>query len=272
MRKLILATMALIAMTTFLSCSDDNEDDPGAGLYVNPEGMLKDGHGINGIGLYCLEKGGNVYHQFWFDYYKKVKTLNDFSQMDLRILMNEADGWTNQGDPDFLRDIEIMETEYYKQKTVFLQKAYRQYESYARNGWPCFWTAYLNGKATLVCDKDLYGEKAGSDLSEHFGIRGRFNCIPQGIENPILKYNFCDVQPEIMSDYFIDKSWIQTDYFVYPLSNPSEKYEELTFTLTIPMILEHSREYIVSKINGLNKDLRRTEEVFTTKCTISNKT
>lgn len=269
MDKRFFAAIALIAAVTMVSCNDDNDEGSNNGVNIDSFGLLLDGGSIKSISLYCLERGVSTYDEpTIFQYYQKVKTFNDFSQIDFRIMLNWS-GHSNQGNQDTLYARELIENEYDRQKSGFLQTAYKKYEKYAKNGWPTFLTAYVNGQVTLTCDKDLYGEKAGADISKYFSIFGKSYCIPQGIEEPIMRYNFCDVQPTVMSNYFINKSWLQPEYYnIYPLQNPAEKYDEIVFTLTMPMIVESTWDYAVAKYSGLNEDVKRTEKIFTTECTI----
>lgn len=133
-----------------------------------------------------------------------------------------------------------------------------------------YYYAYIDGAPTITCDKTLFGLAPGTNLSNHIQIDndGELNCIPTGIDNPKLLYKFGDELPDTMDKYFSDKSWIQRFYYLKFIDIPAEEYDELTFHVTFPMILEHTVDYAIDLCNGLRPERKFTKRVFESECKV----
>lgn len=133
-----------------------------------------------------------------------------------------------------------------------------------------YYYAYIDGEPTITCNKTLFGLAPGTNLSCHFriGDNGYINCIPSGIDNPGLLYGFGDELPDTMDKYYSDKSWIQRFYYLKFIDIPVEEYDELTFHVTFPMILEHTVDYAIDLCNGLRPERKFTKRVFESECKV----
>jgi hypothetical protein len=252
-----------------VSCKDDEENS--IGNYTPPglEGLLLDGGRISDVELYCIENKQSIFGLTPSEYYSLVKTMPDYTSFHLMVQLNE-DKWTYYSD-NYKEMHSIIEIEFrnYKEESLFIYEEYEKYnQPVQKAAWPEFFTAYLNGEVTITCDKALFGEQPGTNLSSHFTITALSGCLPVGIENPKLLYHFGDEMPKLMSDYFVDQSWLQYNYYLWLDDAPSEKYEELTFHLTIPMIVENSRLMAAAEYKGTEFNNRYTEAVFDTDCKI----
>ena len=257
------------------SCqSDEDGTDNGQEIFLDTTGLLLDGGRISSVSLYCLEKdragfGG----EHWQDYYAKTKTVKDYSDIQLDVKIYRDSPGYFQSDTAVSNAISQLETKYYKEKTSFIVD---EMEKYRRSSipskmaaWPDFITAYINGDVVITCDKVLYGQEPGTNLSGHLRVLSGTQCLPVGIESPSLLYNYGDQMPTVMSEYLPTGAWLQPDYWLEFDNQPSEKYDNITLHLTLPLLIEHSRDYAVELYKGNNASIKYTEHVFNADCTIN---
>jgi hypothetical protein len=279
MKKTTIILLCCMLTAVFSACQNDDGREKPAPI-PDREGLLIDGGRISKVGLYCLEH--NPVYDAWFNYYPKVKTLNDYSDIASFCLWLHDERWVyTTDDLGEMIAITTLEEDYFKKKSSFILDAYRQYDASdfrreaSRNddrkhlwGWPDFFTAYTNGEVTITCDKTLFGEAPGANLTKHFVIYESSGCMPVGVENPELRYTFFDDQPTLMSERFPVGVWLQPQYALHFQTVPEEKYDSITLSLTMPLIIEHTREYAVETYKGKNPTPKFTEEVFTAECPI----
>ena len=288
--------LIILSCISLFACSNEdiNNDDDIEGFYKDPRGRLFDGHDISKVGLYCIEKDSSdkividVTRKYWV----KTKTLKDYSDMDFFYLEFEygydSDRLTRRYGLDKEKDrraVAQKEWEYYNNKSSLLVEDYNAFVYDAdpnRNYWkydfenlwfseyPAFYTAYVNGEVSITCDKTLYGEEPGTNLSKHFSVISKGGCVPVGIENTRLLHHFGEVLPTDMEEIFPHEAWLHRNYYMYFKDIPSEKYDNLTLHLSIPMTVEHSMDYIVSEYKGnAPQNPRYTETVFEADCPIN---
>jgi hypothetical protein len=250
-------------MFVFSSCHSDKEEELYGWCSSDPcynDGLMCDGGEIEKYILYCID---NPLHRND----TSTKTIDDYSKMLFCIYKIYQDNKLNRNDPDYAQVME-QEKNFYKQKTAFIYSEYIKHLDDANGGWELFLTAYVNGEVSITCDKVLWGEEVGTDLKKHFLIYSNACCLPVGIENPSLLYNYGEM-PDNMNECFPMEAWLQSAYDMEFSSEPEERYDEITFTLTLPVKIEHTYDYILAKYRG-NEDaeLKTTEEVFTSKCTV----
>ena len=261
MKKTTIILLCCMLAVFFSACQSDWENPVPS---PNREGLLIDGGRISKVGLYCLKD--EAMHDAWFNYYPKVKTLNDYSDIASFCLLLHDERWTYMTDNhEEMMAITSLEKAYFKEKSSFIVEVYKQKHI---QGWPDFYTAYTNGEVTITCDKTLFGEAPGTNLTNHFVIYGSNGCIPVGIESSKLSYKFFDDPATLMSERFPVGVWLQPKYTLQFQTFPEEKYDSMTLSLTMPMIIEHTREYAVATYKGKNQTPKFTEEVFTAECPI----
>lgn len=251
--------------------SESNDDGDEEFILGGPQpdfaGYLHDGADIDKLFFYCWnKKPGKVYDLCEEDNPRKTRTLEDYSHMELRLEMLE-----DSNDKSYHNEYPVSEHQiwdYCQEKTRFLYQEYQKYREQYKLSWPSFYSAYVNGKVTLTCDKKLFGKEAGEDLSDYFRVHTPALCMPVGIESPHLLYSFCDKLPTCMNEFFLEESWIQSYYFLDIPISPEEKYSELTFHITMPIKKESARRSMVSKANGTVDSEIMTEEVYESDCLI----
>lgn len=289
MKKYLNMLLFALAFAGLASCQSNEEETENGQIEVQDEqtgvedgqaevnidgtGLLLDGGEISGVSLYCLEKNRTEFGEQWQDYYAKTKTVKGYSEISLDIKVNrDAPGYYTTDTAEY-RAISQLEAKYYKEKTAFIVD---EMESYRRSSipgkmaaWPDFLTAYINGEVVITCDKVLYGEEPGTNLSGHFNVLSGTQCLPVGVDNPSLLYNYGDQMPTLLSEYLPTGAWLQPDYWLEFDNQPSEKYDNITLHLTFPLLIEHSRDYAVALYKGNNSDMKYTERVFNADCSIN---
>jgi hypothetical protein len=199
-----------------------------------------------------------------------TKVVPDYNSFKFYLRPGPNYGLRYEGhDEDEKQAISLLENEYYIEKSSFIYEDFKRYNEGSRQaGWPSYFTAYINGEVTITCDKTLYGEQPGTNLSSHFYIYASSECMPVGVEEPKLLYHFGEEIPTTMSDFFVEGSWFQYLYILSLIGEPDERYEELTLSITIPLTVEHVRDYVAAKYKGANIEPILTKSVFESDCLI----
>ena len=264
MKHLFPVILCILSGMGFISChNDDDEPIPKGVPQPSLEGTLLDGGWISDVSLYCVEY--NKSHG-GADYYPKTKTVKDYTDFWLEIMLHMEAPRYMSDDVNEMAAIQKLEREYTKERSSFILEAYREYNSkkYQHVGWPDLITAYTDGEVSITCDKTLYGEAPGTNLSKHFKVRFPFKCLPVGVVDSKLLYGYDDEMPTEMSKIFVNEAWLRPGYDFVFTDPPSERYDELTLYLTMPMIKEHVRDYVVAKYKGRELDSKKYTRSSTT--------
>ena len=277
MKHLFPVILCILSGMGFISChNDDDEPIPKGVPQPSLEGTLLDGGWISDVSLYCVEY--NKSHG-GADYYPKTKTVKDYTDFWLEIVLHMEAPHYLSDDVNEMAAIQKLEREYTEERSSFILEAYKEYKSKNKDAvvlWPELVTAYTDGEVSITCDKTLYGEAPGTNLSEHFRVRSFTpatipvkKCLPVGVVDSKLLYGYDDEMPTEMSKIFVDEAWLRPGYDFVFTDPPSERYDELTLHLTMPMIKEHVRDYVVAKYKGRELDSKKyTEKVFNAECLI----
>ena len=83
-----------------------------------------------------------------------------------------------------------------------------------------------------------------------------------------MLYGYEDELPSLTSERFPDGAWIQHEYRMELNTIPLEQYDSLTLHLSIPMTIEHVRDYMMSTYRGDSIGSRYTEQTFEADCPI----
>ena len=278
-RSLFILVCSVLCMS-LVSCNKDDDnvlvpDTPTDKLFKDNTGLLLDAEGISSVGFYCIEKHPAVPTGVWFDYYPKTKTFSDYSEMAFCQWLHEPNGasyWENTIENYSIFDQRLWD--YYKSKTSFIVDAMEKYyketpeeEAMRTAEWPDLCSAYINGEITLTCDKTLWGETPGTNLSKYFRRYGFLPCLVVGVESPRLPYKFGEM-PEAMNELLPQEAWLYYKTYWDFQTPPSEKYDELTFTLTMPVLMEHCRKIVYYQYMGMPLDSKYSDQTFTASCTI----
>lgn len=264
--------LAFFVGICFLSCQDDDSSDNECG-FKGPdiEGTLLDGGTILDISLYCVENEQPIGtgEPYW-RYYSRTKTVKDYNAFKLFLFLNRDAHVYTSSDADEMRAIKMIEDDYCKEKSLFILEKYNDCMKKGKpSGWPVLFTAYANGEVSITCDKVLYGQQPGTNLSSYFTVFSPSQtCVPVGVEEPKLLYGFGEEMPTVMSEFFVNETWLQPEYNLWFSKRPSEKYDDLTLFISVPMIVEHTRDIAVAKYRGTELASKYSEKVLNAECRI----
>jgi hypothetical protein len=256
------------------SCQDDdveaNTDEVKSGLYLDSYGKLIDGGQISDVNLYCIENHRTTIGELWYEYYPRVKTVQDYNSFKLCLMLDRDAPVYTSSDKEEMFSIYKIEAEYQRERSKFIMESYDKYKYSQKTDveWPDLFTAFINGDLSITCDKIIFGEQPGTNLISYFSVLYESPCVPIGIENPKFLYDFGDDKPTEAANLFINGTWLQTKYYLEFSKEPDEKYEELTLSISLPMTIEHTRDIAVAKYKGLELNQSYSEAVFSSKCKI----
>lgn len=237
-------------------------------INVNPEGLLLDGGEISDINLYCIENDKSMIGEHWYEYYPKIKTVQDYNSFKLYLILNRNAPVYTSSDNDEMNSIRKIEAEYQKERSLFIVDSYNKNRQKEDTEWPVLFTAFINGDFSITCDKIIFGEQPGTNLISYFSVFSKSPCVPIGVDNPHFLYNFGEDRPKEAEKLFLKETWLQPEYHLEFSKQPDEKYEELTLFITLPIAIEHTRDIAVSKYKGIELDQNCSEAVFSSKCQI----
>ena len=274
MKKLLLAIVA--ASLLLFSCHKD-ENGQHQDFLLNMqqpiEGMMMDAAYITKLELYIMDKeilwlsGFDIPSVYVNEYTRKNREplFSDYSSVKMYAVFGRNGNGIPNDTSQIAKDINDLVYDWFFGKTDFIMEQYKQRTE--PKEWPLFFTSYVNGGVQLTCDKVLFGQQPGEDLSQHFKVTPPYYYLPVGREQPWVQYNFKD-EDQLrsgvrMTDFFTKDSWMQFSYLIGFMDEPTERYDELTFTLTFPASLEHVREFCTSKYKGENAPMKVTDTTYT---------
>lgn len=217
-------------------------------LHLIPFGTVHDGGYISGIYVECLEDHVTpaVYEE-----YAKTHYIKDYA--DVTLTLNLKHVYNFRYLDEYSYDFGRQYFTYMEDKSSFILEACNQYrkETNPDYGWPYLFSAYINGEVSISCDKTLFGEVPGTNLSNHFKVLSRGCCIPSGIDEPKLRYNFGEIKHALnMPEYFADKDWMMGTYYILFEDFPAEKYDKLTFRIKMPVLCENTVNRLLNQNSG----------------------
>lgn len=263
MNKKILL-LVVFCLSLFSSCSHDSDDIISGCEHDTTFGFMISGDGILSLNLYSVSLG-QTYRpgtEAIVTDYASFQLLGLVKYATLYNLDARYKKYTNE-QKCAMYDLE---EKYWKNRSSFILDAFIE----ANGGleWPWFFTAYIDGDVTIECDKVLFGKEPGTDLSPYFRVKGKNSCLAIGRENPYMLYGFFDEKPTNMEEYLQKDTWLQATYMFYFDEVPQEKYDELTFTVTIPITREHVTKYITAQYLGKDEALKVTNDTCRSTCTV----
>jgi hypothetical protein len=261
-KAFITCIVALVTICTFSCNNDENEEqepinqEPVSFENSRPKydyGEVETADGILGLELSVVENFRGL------SYRPDNGPVDDYSTF--QILCEIFHGSLKNINPTYEKySSEIQDAVLYMQygferaRTRFIQDAFianygepdYTFNSVYLLKWPSLFTAYINGDITISCDKKLFGKEPGEDISQYFNVYGTANCVPIGRENPTVLYNFEEEKPKAISELMQKDTWLQRYFYFYFREIPEEKYDTLTFKITIPITREHYTRYFYS--------------------------
>lgn len=270
--------LAIVAASLLLSACNKDENEQSHDIILDAEqppheGTMMDAAYITKLELYIMDEeilwlsGFDIPAVYVKDYMRKNREplFSDYSSVKMYAVFEKNGNGIPNDTSQIAKDINDLVYDWFFSKTDFIMEQYRQ--SDIPSQWPLFFTSYVNGDVQLTCDKVLFGQQPGEDLSQHFKVTPQNYYLPAGREQPRVQYSF-ENQKQLLSgvpmaDFFTKDSWMQRDYLIRFMEEPTERYDELTFTLTFPASLEHVREFCTSKYKGENAPMRVTDTTYT---------
>ena len=270
--------ICFLLVMAFLSCSKDEDDTCNSKYREQPSpdqvGTVIDGGELSETSLQinCLGLNPETNTIVSSSSYPFLAPFNDYSTMVFPFYLVRKEETALTELLSSLNESEVIQIgnlyrEHNKERVAFLIDAYfNKYTTIQYNqSWPFFCTAYINGDVSVICDKTLFGEAPGSNLARHFSFES-YPCMMVGIDEPILVYGFDDELPTDADGVFPQGAWLKAAYSMRFRDIPSEKYDDITFTLSIPVIREHCRKYIVYQYMGKELESKYSECTITGAC------
>ena len=255
MKKLFLCTMILCASAMFNSCDKDANVVP----HVNmPKRSVFPSLYIGKCYCYPMDDGDLWLHKFYPGYYKEdwqktepelFDSLKEVTQHEplgyenLRILCNIVGegrelGLTNKAYAEYDRLLQKVANKVllpYEKQEALVKKwhsegndDYLGFESF-------FFSARLAGGITITSNKVLFGQEAGTNLSDHFSVEAPSKCLPLGTlpDFDFLFWYDAEKRPERVNAFFADNTWLQRNYAIRFADIPDEQYDALTLTIQL---------------------------------------
>ena len=257
MKHYLSILLCILLGCSFVSCEKEVTERPYPPPYV--KGRLADGGRISEILLTTKQYSyPNLYGE----------TISSYSELEMELDIRRSSKSSPLINPSNYDKINELQKEYVLAKSAFIQDRYDNAIKTLGFGawnhqWPNLYTAYVNGEVTITCDKPLFGEEPGTNLSKYLKITSTSCCLPVGVTEPYLLYDFGDSIPTNMHEYFIKEAWLQLSYKLYFCEAPSEKYDDLTLRISIPMIQECCEDYILAEYYGHPLESKYKESTFT---------
>ncbi len=257
-----ISAILLLVTCAFFSCNHDDEDFIGSPSYELYVGEMFSADDIKNLDLENWKIDGHpVLSDYIHTSYASFALLAEFRKED--SYKHRYQDYSNA----VKVGIHDLEKDYWNEKTKFIQEIY-----YDKINdpllWPFLFTAYIDDGVTITCDKKLFNKEPGEDLSQYFRTEGTSFCQPMGRENSYLLFGFSKDRTRNMTDYFQKDAWLQWSYFIYFSEEPQEKYEELTFTLTVPVVRELITESMANRYLGKGDTIITSNDVYTGTCTV----
>lgn len=257
MKDRLFTLLLFLASFMLISCSDD--EDNNAGAYLDPSGgvILSPEEFPFEYGVFA---GDNMDYNYPFVFedslrrYKERKPLAYDNMVlftfyvtldaeELRKKTEEIIGLQTSRSTMFLGN--------YRRLILDEVGKWERYGKHLRAAESSSFTSSIDGDVTITADKVLFGQEAGTDLSEHFNVlEPNPFVLSADLESPKIIYNAKEYMPTRISELFIKGSYASTHYAFYLTDIPEENYDEINFTVTIPV----EDQYIYSYYKKLESD------------------
>ena len=289
----------LLAALTFVAC---NNEEPGIdSVDKTPRSLISDPehlgptycHVLDSTDFYCLEH----YSLAFFLPEKRMKDVQEYwdsidasvsheplNYRNMRLLL--CQGWVGKNHAnEFTEDDYRAAKEYSKitqdatSKLTLTPGQKRSMNQSASDGeiWDelnvntystcLFALARHTGKFSITADQTLFGQPAGTDLSEHFMVKGENKCLPQGtLQNFDFVFWYNKKQPELNArEFFAKDTWLQEEHVLWLRDIPEEQYEVINFNIQMPVICEYWTKYFREHLT----EVPVTDNVYTYQCSVS---
>ncbi|MDO4526257.1 MAG: hypothetical protein Q4B61_13105, partial [Bacteroidales bacterium] len=226
-------------------------------------GWLYDGGKISAVNLCCREKGNGLQDE------ATTKTVKDYDAFEMKISIDGNGNSFSTIDLELDRTISALTKDYFFKRSTPVAKEFQKFKDTTNSpiSWCPLFSAYSNGEVSITCDKTLFDETPGTNLMKYFNNTAIISGIPVGIEETKMYRNFGEPLNN-MNQVFPVGAWLYPSYYFELKEKPTEKYDSLIFSLTMPIIREHVRDYVAAQYLGKEPDSLFTHRVFKSDCLI----
>lgn len=249
--KTLLKTILFVTYCVItVSCLNENELEPNQNFVIPyADYTLIDGCKIEDIKLYCLNVNEHLYGEDWWEKFARTKVVKNYSEIELLVDVTE-----NHSIMDVFEDSLTNKKLYNRRVAFYKEKCNPLTSDYARNihsdfkySLPNFFAAYINEEVRITCDKALFGEAPGTNLTKYFAPLNYAGCLPVGVLTTELVRGFSDAPAETMDQLLIDEAWLLNRYYFSFKVYPKEKYDNITLHLEMPVKKEYVNDYLASE-------------------------
>lgn len=295
MKKFSFAVLLISLVVAMQSC---NQDEPIRGINIPPKSILDDSENLGGTysyvldttdfqilvnyGNYYFRDSSNMYHSYDYSHIDSTAEHAPLNYGNLCILLCQPRTGTNVASElqkdhwaqsQFAKYVdkacsELTYTPEEKRTShQFAPGATARDSIFLKVYSTCrFNIARHTGNISITADKTLFGKAPGTDLSEHFLVRGENACLPQGtLDNFSMIFNYGQKQPRLNAkEFFAKDTWLQEEVVLWLADIPEEQYDHVAFTIKMPATCEYRKKFYREYLT----EVPVKEEVFIYRCIV----
>ena len=295
MKKLSFVVLTIFTVVAMISC---DKDYPIAGYNPEPEAWIDDPENLGrtfcyvldttdfqilvNYGTYYFRDSSNMYYSYDYNHIDSTAQHAPLNYGNFCILLCQERAGTdvaselqkdNWAQSQFAKLVESARSEltYTPEEKRSSHKfapgataedsIFLQYYSMCK-----FNIARHTGDFTITADKTLFGKAPGTNLSEHFLVRGENACLPQGaLDNFSMVFNYGQKQPRLNAkEFFAKDTWLQEEVVLWLADIPEEQYDYVDFTIQMPATCEYYKKFFRENL----AEVPVKEEVFIYRCIV----
>ena len=295
MKKLSFVATCIFIFVAMLSCDGDV---PGNSRPIPPKSILDDSENLGGTysyvldttdfqilvnyGTYYFRDSSNMYHSYDYSHIDSTAEHAPLNYGNLCILLCQPRTGTNVASElqkdhwaqsQFAKYVdkacsELTYTPEEKRTShQFAPGATARDSIFLKVYSTCrFNIARHTGNICITADKTLFGKAPGTDLSEHFLVRGENACLPQGtLDNFSMISNYGQKQPRLNAkEFFAKDTWLQEEVVLWLAEIPEEQHDHVAFTIKMPATCEYRKKFYREYLT----EVPVKEEVFIYRCIV----
>lgn len=295
MKKLSFAALLIFMFVAMISC---DKDYPIAGYNPEPEAWIDDPENLGrtfcyvldttdfqilvNYGTYYFRDSSNMYHSYDYSHIDSTAEHAPLNYGNFCILLCQERAGTdvaselqkdNWAQSQFAKLVESARSE-----LTYTPEEKRTSHQFAPGAtardsiflkgysWCRFNIARHTGNISITADKTLFGKAPGTDLSEHFLVRGENACLPQGaLDNFSMVFNYGQKQPRLNAkEFFAKDTWLQEEVVLWLADIPEEQYDYVDFTIQMPATCEYYKKFFRENL----AEVPVKEEVIKYRCIV----
>ena len=295
MKKLSFVVLTIFTVVAMISC---DKDYPIAGYNPEPEAWIDDPENLGrtfcyvldttdfqilvNYGTYYFRDSSNMYYSYDYNHIDSTAQHAPLNYGNFCILLCQERAGTdvaselqkdNWAQSQFAKLVESARSE-----LTYTPEEKRSSHQFAPGAtakdslflqgysWCRFNIARHTGNISITADKTLFGKAPGTDLSEHFLVRGENACLPQGtLDNFSMIFNYGQKQPRLNAkEFFAKDTWLQEEVVLWLADIPEEQYDYVDFTIQMPATCEYYKKFFRENL----AEVPVKEEVIKYRCIV----